>query len=584
VAVKEVEDLPDKIGVYILKDGKGNILYIGKSISLRKRVRSYFQPTDNPKIKAMRKHLDRIEYILTDTEKEALILESNLIKKYRPPYNVQLKDDKRYPYIKITREEYPRITITRRISSDGSYLGPLTNTFAAKKMIKFLKSLFKIRDCKMMDGPCLNKQIGLCHSPCTGNISREEYMRIIRKVELFFQGQYKNIIAELEEEMEDAASKLEFEKAAILRDQIASLKEVMEKEQTTFALGIEKDVIAAKVDDEKASIIILHIKDGKITGKDDFTMDNTKEEPEEKILSAFIQQYYSIPHQIPEEILIEHNIKSKRLLEEWLSGIKGVKVKIRKPENRKDLKLLEIATENVKAFSKEKSETYKILSELKRQLKLPKYPKRIEGYDISNISGEAPVGSMVTFINGKPAKGLYRQYKIHTRGPDDYGMIREIIKRRYSKGEVKTDLIIVDGGLGQLNSVFKVLESLNLKIPVIGIAKKDEKIYTPYSTNPIYLPRDSKVLHLIEHVRDEAHRFAIKYHRKLRDRKSKTSTLDKIKGIGSKRKINLIRHFGGVKAIKDASIEELSQVDGINRKIAERIHKHFHKKSDKRRP
>ncbi|BAW31086.1 UvrABC system protein C [Methanothermobacter sp. MT-2] len=583
VAVEKVEDLPDKIGVYILKDGKGNILYIGKSISLRKRVKSYFQATDNPKIKAMRKHLDHIEYILTDTEKEALILESNLIKKYRPPYNVQLKDDKRYPYIKITREEYPRITITRRITSDGSYLGPLTNTFAAKKMIKFLKSLFKIRDCKVMDGPCLNKQLGLCHSPCAGNISREEYMQIIRKVELFFQGQYKDIITELKKEMEEAASKLEFEKAALLRDQIASLREVMEREKTTFALGIEKDVIAAKLDDEKASIIILHIKDGKITGKDDFTMNNTKEEPEEKILSAFIQQYYSTPHQIPEEILIEHNTKSKKLLEEWLSDIKGVKVKIRKPKKGKDLKFLKIARENIK-LSKRKSETHSILSELKRQLKLPTYPRRIEGYDISNISGKTPVGSMVTFIDGKPAKGLYRQYKIHTRGPDDYAMIREIIKRRYLKDEVKADLIIIDGGLGQLNSALQVLESLNIKIPIIGIAKKDERIYTPYSTNPIYLPRNSKILHLIEHVRDEAHRFAIKYHRKLRDRKSKTSTLDKIKGIGPKRKKNLLKHFDGVEAIKNATIKELSQVDGINKKIAERIHKHFQKKDLMRRP
>ena len=582
VFVEKVEDLPDKIGVYILKDGKGNILYIGKSISLRKRVKSYFQPTDNPKIKAMRKHLDHIEYILTDSEKEALILESNLIKKYRPPYNVQLKDDKRYPYIKITREEYPRITITRRITSDGSYLGPLTNTFAAKKMIKFLKSLFKIRDCKRMDGPCLNKQMGLCHGPCNGNISRGEYMRIIKRVELFFQGQYKNIITELEEEMEDAASKLEFEKAALLRDQITSLREVMEREKTTFALGIEKDVVAAKLDDEKAYIIILHIKDGKITGKDDFTMDNITEEPEERILSAFIQQYYSIPHQIPEEILIEHEIKSKRLLEEWLSGIKGVKVKIRKPKKGKDLKFLEIARENIKVLSNGKTETHRILSELKRRFKLPTYPRRIEGYDISNISGESPVGSMVTFIDGKPAKGLYRQYKIHTRGPDDYAMIREIIKRRYSKDAVKADLIIIDGGVGQVNSALKVLESLNVKIPVIGIAKKDEKIYTPYSTDPLYLPRNSKVLHLIEQVRDEAHRFAIKYHRKLRDRKSKASTLDKIKGIGPKRKRNLLKHFDGVKAIKDATIEELSQVDGINRKIAERIHKHFHKKDDRR--
>jgi len=575
-AVKRVEDLPDKIGVYILKDTKGNILYIGKSISLRKRVRSYFQPTDNPKIKTMRKHIDHIEYILTDTEKEALILESNLIKKYKPPYNIHLKDDKRYPYLKITNEEYPRITITRRITSDGAYLGPFTNTYAAKKMIKFLKSVFKIRDCKRMDGPCLNNQINLCHSPCTGNVSKDEYMQMIRKVELFFQGQYKHILEELEDEMENAASNLEFEKAATIRDQIISLEDFMGKEHTKFTRGIDKDIITCRFNN-KAIIMILHITDGKIIGKDDFTMDNISEEKPERILSAFIQQYYSTPHQIPEEIITEYDINKRRLLEEWLSNLRGVKVKIRKPNGGSDLKLLKAAVKSIQALSKEKTETHKILSELKRQLKLPNHPKRIEGYDISNISGEAPVGSMVTFIDGKPAKGLYRRYKIHASGPDDYAMIREIIKKRYSKDEAKADLIIVDGGRGQLNSTLRVLESLNVKIPIIGIAKKDEKIYTPYSANPIKLPKDSKILHLIQHVRDEAHRFAIEYHRKLRNKKFRASQLDKIKGIGPKRKISLLRHFKGVEAVRSASIEELSQVEGINRKLAEKIHKHFHK-------
>ena len=576
MVVKRVDDLPDKIGVYILKDEKGNILYIGKSISLRKRVRSYFQPTDNPKIKTMKKHIDHIEYILTDTEREALILESNLIKRYKPPYNIHLKDDKRYPYLKITNEKYPRITITRRITSDGAYLGPLTSTFAAKKMIKFLKSLFKIRDCKRMDGPCLNNQMGLCYSPCTGNISRDEYMQMIRRVELFFQGQYKDILEELEEEMENAASNLEFEKAATIRDQIISLKEVMGKEHTIFTKGIEKDIITGRFDN-KAIIMILHIKDGKIIGKDDFTMDNTNKENPERILSAFIQQYYSTPHQIPEEIITEHDIDQRGLLEEWLSNLKGVKVKIRKPTGRSDLKLLKAAVRGIQTLSKEKVENHKILAELKRQLKLPNHPKRIEGYDISNIGGEAPVGAMVTFIDGKPAKGLYRRYKIRARGPDDYAMIREIIKRRYSNDETKADLIIVDGGRGQLNLTLRVLESLNVKIPVIGIAKRDEKIYTASSMNPIKLPKDSKVLHLIQHVRDEAHRFAIEYHRKLRNKNFKASQLDKIKGIGPKRKISLLRHFKGMEAIKSASIEELSQVDGINRKLAEKIHKHLHK-------
>ncbi|MGB9844221.1 excinuclease ABC subunit UvrC [Methanothermobacter tenebrarum] len=575
VAVKKVEDLPDKTGVYILKDRKGNILYIGKSISLRKRVRSYFQPTDNPKIKNMRKHLDHVEYIITDTEREALILESNLIKKYKPPYNIHLKDDKRYPYLKITSEEYPRITITRRITSDGAYFGPFTSAFAAKKMIKFLKSLFKIRDCKRMDGPCLNNQMGLCYSPCTGNISKDEYIRMVRRVELFFQGQYKDILKELEEEMEDAASKLEFEKAATLRDQIISLKEVMGKGQTTFTKGIDKDIITISFDD-KAHIMILHVKDGKIIGKNDFTMDSIKEETPRGILSAFIQQYYSTPHQIPEEIITEYAINKRRLLEKWLSNLKGVKVKIRTPIGGSELKLLKAAVKSVQELSEEKTETHKILAELKRQLKLPEHPRRIEGYDISNISGEAPVGSMVTFIDGKPAKGLYRRYKIHTRGPDDYAMLREIIKRRYSKDETKADLIIVDGGRGQLNSALSVLESLNIEIPVIGVAKEDEKIYTPYSMSPIRLPRDSKVLHLIQHVRDEAHRFAIEYHRKIRNKRFKASQLDKIKGIGSKRKMRLLRHFKGIEAIKGASIEELSQVEGINRKLAEKIHKHFH--------
>lgn len=579
--VKSPENLPKKPGVYIMRDANDEIIYIGKAKNLINRVRSYFrEKLDRPKTQILMSHFDSLEYIVTNSEKEALILEATLIKKHRPRYNVQLKDDKRYPYVKITNEKYPRLIITRNITKNGIYYGPFTDVTSVKKTVKFLKSLFKIRTCRNMDGPCLNSQIDLCYAPCSGEISKEEYDEIINKIDLFFQGKYSVIVKNLKKEMAEAAENEQFEKAAVLRDQITSIEEIMEKQFVDLVDDdLDQDVIAIAPNDNEVVVIIMPIRNGKIVGRDDFLMSGSQYESNSEILFAFIQQYYGFNRHIPKQILLNEPIDDTELLEEWLSDLRGNKVYIKVPMKGVKLRLVNMAQKNAEIIKHQKKAMENSLIELKKYLKLDKLPRIIEGYDISNISGKFAVGSKVSFKDAKPNKKKYKRFKIETPGPNDFAMMKELLTRRLKMIDTdeEPDLIVIDGGKGQLSMACEVLDELNLAhIPIIGLAKEFEEIYIPNSKIPIIIPKNNKALHLLQQVRDESHRFAITYHRKLRSDNISESSLDDIPGIGKKRKINILKEFGTMDKVKNASVEELAKIKGMNEKVATNVYEYYH--------
>lgn len=579
--VKSPENLPKKPGVYIMRDANDEIIYIGKAKNLINRVRSYFrEKLDRSKTQILMSHFDSLEYIVTNSEKEALILEATLIKKHRPRYNVQLKDDKRYPYVKITNEKYPRLIITRNITKNGIYYGPFTDVTSVKKTVKFLKSLFKIRTCRNMDGPCLNSQIDLCYAPCSGEISKEEYDEIINKIDLFFQGKYSVIVKNLKKEMAEAAENEQFEKAAVLRDQITSIEEIMEKQFVDLVDDdLDQDVIAIAPNDNEVVVIIMPIRNGKIVGRDDFLMSGSQYESNSEILFAFIQQYYGFNRHIPKQILLNEPIDDTELLEEWLSDLRGNKVYIKVPMKGVKLRLVNMAQKNAEIIKHQKKAMENSLIELKKYLKLDKLPRIIEGYDISNISGKFAVGSKVSFKDAKPNKKKYKRFKIETPGPNDFAMMKELLTRRLKMIDTdeEPDLIVIDGGKGQLGMACEVLDELNLAhIPIIGLAKEFEEIYIPNSKRPIIIPKNNKALHLLQQVRDESHRFAITYHRKLRSDNISESSLDDIQGIGKKRKINILKEFGTMDKVKNASVEELAKIKGMNEKVATNVYEYYH--------
>ncbi|MEN4006068.1 MAG: excinuclease ABC subunit UvrC [Methanobacteriaceae archaeon] len=587
------DNLPDKPGVYIMRNTDNDVLYVGKAKSLIKRVKSYFSAREQTlKTKLLMSHFHNLEYIITDTEKEALILESNLIKKYRPRYNIRLKDDKRYPYIKITSEDFPRVLITRNVRDDSAYYyGPFTDTGSVRRMVKSLKAIFKIRECRNMSGPCLNYQIHLCNAPCSGKITKKSYNKIIEKINLFFEGKYSEIIEMLNKSMLEAANNCEFEKAAVLRDQIQSVDSILEKQKIEFDMRLEQDVIACAYDEKVACVVVFSIRDGKINGKDDFLMSGVERTLPDKIISAvekselltaFLKQYYMTPRHIPSQIIIEYIPDDLNLIKEWLSEKKGHKVDLRTPKKGVESQLVQMVAKNAAIIKNQEKKVICALYDLKKYLNLPKVPRKIEAFDISNISGKLSAGSMVAFEDAAPKKSKYRKYKIHMDGPDDYAMIRNVIKRRYRKispDDKKPDMILIDGGKGQLNAALNALKSIGIEdIPVIGLAKEFENVFVPEVSNPIILPRNSEALNLLQRIRDEAHRFAVAYHKKLRSIELKHSILDEIKGVGEKRKINLLKHFGDIEGIKCADINEIAGVEGINRNLANIIYRHLHEK------
>ena len=579
--VKSPDNLPNKPGVYIMRDASDTIIYIGKAKNLIKRVKSYFrEKLDRPKTQILMSHFDSLEYIVTNSEKEALILEATLIKKYRPRYNVQLKDDKRYPYVKITDEKFPRLLITRNVTKNGIYYGPFTDVGSVKQTVKFLKSLFKIRTCRNMNGPCLNSQIDLCYAPCNDGITEKEYSEIINKIDLFFQGKYSTIVKNLKREMMEAAENEEYEKAAVIRDQIASIEEIMEKQFVDLVDDdLDQDVIAISQGDDEVVVIIMPIRNGKIVGRDDFLMSASQYDSPSEIMFAFIQQYYGYDRHVPKQILLDEDIGEKQLLEEWLSDLRGNKVSIKVPQKGVKLRLVKMARKNADIIKHQKKKMESALIELKKYLKLERIPHVIEGYDISNISGKFAVGSKVSFKDGKPNKKMYKHFKMETPGPNDFAMMEELLTRRLKMvdRDPEPDLIVIDGGKGQLGMACGVLEKLNLThIPIIGLAKEFEEIFIPNSSRPIIIPKNNQALHLLQQVRDESHRFAITYHRKLRSKNISASSLDDIAGIGKKRKINLLKEFETIDNIKNASVEELAKIEGMNQKTAENVYNYYH--------
>ncbi|MBO8168445.1 MAG: excinuclease ABC subunit UvrC [Thermoanaerobacteraceae bacterium] len=599
---EKLKHLPDKPGVYLMKDENGQIIYVGKARSLKSRVRSYFRGRKHQpvKVQAMVEKIADFEYIVTDTEVEALILECNLIKKHRPRYNINLKDDKHYPYLKVTvNETYPRVVVTRSLKKDGAkYFGPYTQAGAMREMLKLLKKLFPIRSCKQptVDGksrPCLNAHIKRCLAPCSGKVTPEEYREVVNELILFLEGKQERLVERLRERMEAAAVRLEFEKAAELRDQLQAVEKVMTKQKIISSGQEDQDIIAFARGFNEACVQVFFVRQGKLLGRDHFFLEVTEEMTRTEIMTAFIKQYYSRVERPPREILLQEPVEEQKLLEQWLSEKRGSRVYLKVPKRGEKLKLVEMVARNALMVLQEEELSRRkkamageqALLELQEQLGLSKLPRRIECYDISNIQGTNSVGSMVVFVDGEPRPDQYRRFKIRAvKGPDDFASMAEVLTRRFRRVQAEDtrgfenlpDLVIIDGGKGQLGAARRVMRQLGVaSIPTFGLAKEEELLFAEGNPNPIRLPRDSEALYLLQRLRDEAHRFAISYHRNLRAKESKRSLLDEVPGIGPKRKQALLRHFGSVKRIGEATVEELSQVEGMTRKVAEQLHEYL---------
>lgn len=594
---EQLKQLSDKPGVYLMKDEIDDIIYVGKAKSLRKRVRSYFRKGNHTyKTKILVQHIKDFDYIVTDSEIEAYILEANLIKKYQPHYNIRFKDDKSYPYIKVTiNEDFPRIFKTRLVKNDGArYYGPFTNVDDLYKTIDVLKKVYTLRTCRkdlkadqQQERPCLNFHIGKCLGPCIGSISREEYRELVDRVCLFLSGHQEELIKQVEGEMYRAAEDKNFEKAAHLRDSIEALKRLSVQQKVMYGKNINQDVVAVVINDKsQACVQLLIIRNGRLIGQEHYLMEGTEEEKKKDIMESFLPQYYQRAPQLPDEILLSTAIKEVNLLTDLLKERKGKKVKITVPLKGEKKRLVEMALsngeENLKKEEIKKkykiSRTTEAVNQLAELLELKKVPDQIEGFDISNIQGTDPVASLVVFKKGEASKKDYRRFKIKTvEGPDDFAMMQEVVERRYSRilkeERPLPDLILIDGGKGQLNAVCKVLSRLGIAdISIIGLAKKEEEVFIPERDNPIILPENSPALHLIQRVRDEAHRFAVNYHRKLRSRRLTHTMLDNIPGVGPKRRQALLAHFGSLAEIRKANITRLTAVDGISNKTARVIY------------
>jgi excinuclease ABC subunit C len=604
---EKLQRLPDKPGVYLMRDAAGTVIYVGKAASLKNRVRSYFRSLKNqpPKVHSLVKNIEDFEYIVTDTEVEALILEYNLIKKYDPKYNVVFRDDKSYPYLKITlNEEFPRVEVTRNMRKDGSkYFGPYTSVGALNETVRLLRRLFPLRTCRQASfeqrkRACLNAHIKRCTAPCVGNISREEYGKMVREVVLFMEGKQDALLRRLQERMEKYAKDLDFENAAQIRDQIKAVEAVLEKQKIVSPGGEDQDVIAMARGSNEVCIQVFYVRKGKLIGREHFFLERTDDLSRGEVMTAFLKQYYNRAAEIPPVVLLGDAAEDQALIEEWLTQVKGRKVVLHVPRRGEKLKLVEMVAANALVELQEHEEDRRkkamsaeqALLELQEYLDLEVLPRRIECYDISNISGTDSVGSMVVFENGSPKHSDYRRFKIGTvTGPDDFASLQEVLRRRFkrkkeSQGEGgrdnsfgKTpDLLIIDGGKGQLGAVREVLMELGTgDIPTFGLAKKEEELFVEGRQEPIILPRGSQALFLLQRIRDEAHRFAVSYHRRLRDKKVQSSILDEVPGIGPKRKRSLLRKFGSVKAIRRAAVEELAEVEGMTLSAAQKLHEYL---------
>ena len=612
----ELKKLPDLPGVYLMHDASDAIIYIGKAVSLRKRVRQYFQPSHNEGIKKkqMVEHIARFEYIITDSELEALVLECNLIKEHCPKYNTMLRDDKTYPYIRVTLgEDYPRVLFSRQMKKDKSrYFGPYTSAGAVKDTIDLINKIYRLRTCNRnlprdigLDRACLNYHIHQCEAPCQGRISKEEYAQKIAGVLEFLGGNYAPVIRDLEAKMNEASAEMEFEKAIEYRELLTSVKQIAQKQKITNTDGEDKDIIALASDDVDAVVQVFFVRSGKIIGRDHFHVRVGTDETRSDILATFIKQFYSGTPFIPKEILLQESIEEAEVLAEWLGKKRGFKVVVHTPQKGLKNKLVDLAARNAQMIldqdkekiKREEGRTIGAVKEIERLLGL-KDLHRMEAFDISNINGFETVGSMVVYEKGKPKRSDYRKFKLRTvAGPDDYGSMYEVLTRRFRHGmeeqkeleanqlpeEVGSftrfpDIILMDGGKGQVNICLQVLEELGLDIPVCGMVKDDNHRTRGLYYNNIETPidRHGEAFKLITRIQDEAHRFAIEYHRSLRSKTQVKSVLDDIEGIGPTRRKALMKQFQSLENIRAASIEELEQVDGMNHKAAESVYLFFH--------
>ena len=594
---EELKKLPSKPGVYLMHDERDAIIYVGKAISLKNRVRLYFQSSRNKgvKIEQMVTHIARFEYIITDSELEALVLECNLIKEHRPKYNTMLMDDKAYPFIKVTvQEDFPRVLFARQMYKDkAKYYGPYTSAAAVKDTIDLIHKLYGIRTCNRqlpkMQGkerPCLNYHIHQCPAPCQGYISKEEYGESVKKALHFLNGNYAPILKELEEKMQQAAEEMEFEKAIEYRELLGSVKKIAQKQKITNSDMEDKDVIAMAKDREDAVVQVFFIRDGRLIGRDHFCLHIAADDKKEEILAAFVKQFYAGTPYIPREIMMQYEIGEAEVIESWLSERKGQKVHICVPKKGEKEKLVELAQKNAKMvldqdkerIRREEGRTIGAMKEIAGLLNLPEI-SRVEAYDISNISGFQTVGSMVVFEKGKPKRSDYRKFRIRgVQGADDYASMEEMLTRRLSHYETYPDLIMMDGGRGQVNIALKVMDAVGVHVPVCGMVKDDHHRTRGIYFNNVEIPidRDSEGFRLVTRIQDEAHRFAIEYHRSLRSKEQVHSVLDDIKGIGPARRRALMKAFQTLDDLKAASEEELAQVEGMNSLSARQVYEFFH--------
>ncbi len=607
---EELKKLPGKPGVYLMHDEKDAIIYVGKAISLKNRVRQYFQSSRNKgaKIEQMVTHISRFEYIVTDSELEALVLECNLIKEHRPKYNTMLMDDKTYPFIKVTvSQPFPRVMMARRMKKDkAKYFGPYTSAGAVKDTIELIRKLYHIRSCNRSlpkdigkERPCLNYHIHQCYAPCQGYISREEYRKSIDEVVRFLNGNYDPILKELEEKMLDASENLEFEKAIEYRELLASVQKIAQKQKITDTAGDDRDIIAMASEGEDAVVQVFFIRGGRLIGRDHFYLKIAENDTKSEILSSFIKQFYAGTPYIPAELMLPEEIEDQEIIEEWLTTRREHKVRLRIPKKGTKEKLVELAQKNAQMVLKndkerlkrEEGRTIGAVKELEKILGLTGII-RMEAYDISNTNGFDSVGSMVVYEHGKPKRNDYRKFKIKSvQGPDDYASMNEVLTRRFEHGlrerqdESETggfqafpDLIMMDGGRGQVNIALEVLEKLNLHIPVCGMVKDDNHRTRGLYFNNVELPidRNSECFRLITRIQDEAHRFAITFHRQLRSKGQVHSILDDIPGVGPARRKDLMRSFENIEAIRNATVDDLKELPSMNEKSAQEVYKFFH--------
>ncbi len=611
--IKEIlANLPTRPGVYLHKDTHGNVIYIGKAVNLRSRVRSYFQKNvDSYKTRRLREHIHDIEIITTDSELEALLLEMTLIKKHKPQYNVRMKDDKRYPYIKVHwSDAYPKVTVTRRMIRDGSrYFGPYTSVWAVHQTLDLLRKIFPYLTCdRLITGTdtrtCLYFDIKLCNAPCIGNVDQTEYRNMIKQLMDFLNGKSNGIVETIESKMQNSASQLDFESAALYRDQLQAVDRVVAKQKVISAANTDQDVIAFARDEADACVQVFFVRHGKLIGREYFLLDGTEGEKDEEVLQEFLTQFYEEAAHIPREVLLPHEVEEARIIEQWLHQKRSTKVTITVPRRGKKKQLVEMASVNAsdtlatlrQQWAADRSKHVAAMAELQKALGLERPPTRIEGYDISHTQGSQTVGSMVVFVHGAPRKSDYRRFNIKTVGNDDYGAMKEVLERRFRRytdsiageltdpSQIRTarketawtllpDLLLIDGGKGQLGATQDIIEELDLEeeLPIASLAKREEVLFIPDQQAPIRLPERSEALHLVQRVRDEAHRFANEGHRKRRSKAGIASILDNITGVGPKRRKLMLDNFGSLEGIRKATVEELASVPGIPYEVAQNV-------------